>query len=132
MNAGGPPPTYALAFNVEGGCLRAVSTGVIDTLEATIGLFRDIAVELRRVGARTVLIVDETSGIVPDAAGFDALAAAMAGEGYEDVRVAYVDVAGTAIARVEVGELAARRHGYRLRVFDNEAQAHIWLHYGRD
>ncbi|TDK21530.1 hypothetical protein E2F46_14955 [Luteimonas aestuarii] len=127
-----PMPTYAIEFSVEGGCLRAVSTGVIDTLEGAIGLFRDIAVELRRVGARTVLIVDETSGIVPDADGFDALAREMAGEGYEGIRVAYVDVAGTALARVEVGEIVARIHGYRLRVFDNEAQAHIWLHYGRD
>jgi hypothetical protein len=123
---------FSVGFGVEGGCLRAAPTGVIATVEDAIALFRAVAAERRRVGARSVLIVDQTSGIVPDAGGFERLAAAMAGEGFEDVRVAYVDVAGTAIARVEVGEIVARSHGYRLRVFDNEAQARIWLRYGRD
>jgi hypothetical protein len=79
-----------------------------------------------------VLIVDSSSGVVPDARGFDVVARAVEGEGFEDVRIAYVDVGGSAIERVEVGEIVARSHGYRLRVFDNEAQARIWLHYGRD
>lgn len=125
-------PSFTLEFSVEGGCLRVASNGVIGTVEATLQLFRDIAVELRRVQARTVLIVDSTSGEVPDASGFDVVATAMEGEGFEDVRVAYVDVGGTAIARMEVGEIVARGHGYHLRVFDNEAVARIWLHYGRD
>jgi hypothetical protein len=123
---------YTLEFSVADGCLRAASSGTIDTVEATVQLFRDVAAELRRVGARTVLIVDSTRGAVPDARGFHAVATAMEGEGYEHVRIAYVDVGGSAIARVEVGEIVARTHGYRLRVFDNEAQARLWLHYGRD
>lgn len=125
-------PAYLLEFSVEGGCLRAASSGVIGTVDATMGLFRDIAAELRRVRARSVLIVDSTSGIVPDADGFALVATAMEGEGFEGIRVAYVDVGGTALARVEVGEIVARGHGYRLRVFDNESVARIWLHYGRD
>lgn len=123
---------YALEFSVAGGCLRAASSGVVATVEATVQLFQDVAAELRRVDARTVLIVDSSSGTVPDAHGFDAVATALEGEGYEHVRIAYVDVGGNEIARVEVGEIVARSHGYRLRVFDNEAQAHLWLHYGRD
>jgi hypothetical protein len=123
---------YALAFSVADGCLRVASSGVIGTVEATVQLFRDVAAELRKVGARSVLIVDSASGAVPDARGFHAVATALQGEGYERVRVAYVDVGGSAIARVEVGEIVARTRGYRLRVFDNEAQARLWLHYGGD
>lgn len=123
---------YTLEFSVAGGCLRVVSSGMIETVEATVQLFRDVATELRRVGARTVMIVDSSSGTVPDARGFLAVATALAGEGYERVRIAYVDVGGNAIARVEVGEIVARSHGYHLRVFSNETQAHLWLHYGRD
>jgi hypothetical protein len=35
--------SYVLAFSLERGCLRAASSGVIGTVEATVQLFRDIA-----------------------------------------------------------------------------------------
>lgn len=124
--------TFALDFRMEGGTLRVESSGVIDTLATTIDFFRDIAAGLRRANARSLLIVDRTSGVVPDAREFDTLAATLKDEGFEGVRIAFVDVAATAIARIEVGEIVARGHGYLFRVFDNEALARVWLRYGRD
>lgn len=68
----------------------------------------------------------------PTRASFGALATALAGEGVEGVRVAFVDAHAEGIARIEVGEIVARGHGDRFRVFDSEALAWIWLRYGRD
>ena len=121
-----------LRFEVRDGCLCVRSSGTIDTLEATIDFFRRIAAELRRVRARTLLIVDSTGGTVPDAGEFETLAGSLRDEGFEGVRIAFVDVKGTAIGRIEIGEIVARRHGYHFRVFDSEPLAWLWLRYGRD
>lgn len=119
-----------LRFELRDGCLCVRSSGTIDTLEATIDFFRRIAAELRRVRARTLLIVDSTDGTVPDAGEFETLAGSLRDEGFEDVRIAFVDVKGTAIGRIEIGEIVARRHGYHFRVFDSEPLAWLWLRYG--
>lgn len=123
---------YRLAFGIEGGTLRVASHGVIDTLATTLAYFRDIAQELRRRQARSLLIVDSTDGVVPDAKEFETLAASLKDEGFDGIRIAFVDAKGTAIGRIEVGEIIARRHGYRFRVFDSEPLAKVWLRYGRD
>ena len=130
--AGAAIAAVDLRFEVREGCLCVRSSGTIDTLEATIDFFRRIAVELRRVRAGGLLIVDSTDGTVPDAAEFETLAGSLRGEGLDGVRIAFVDVKGTAIGRIEVGEIVARRHGYLFRVFDSEPLAWLWLRYGKD
>lgn len=77
-----------------------------------------------------MLVVDESRGVVPTPDQLESLAVALKGEGFDRVPVAYVDVAGTALARIEAGEIRARSHGYAFRVFDNERMARIWLLYG--
>lgn len=124
--------TFQVHCRAEGGCLRAQVSGWVDSYETTLAFFREIAVELRKVDARRVLIVDESKGVVPTPDELETLAIALKGEGFDGVRIAYVDVAATAIARIEAGEIRARSHGYRFRVFDNEKLARIWLRYGRD
>ena len=124
--------TFEVQCRAEAGCLRAHVTGWVDTYEATLAFFRKIAVELRKVDVRRVLIVDETRGVVPTPDELERLALALKGEGFDGKRNAYVDVAATAIARIEAGEIRARAHGYRFRVFDNEHLARIWLRYGRE
>lgn len=79
-----------------------------------------------------LLIVDGSRGLVPDVAQSGALATALAGEGLEGVRAAFVDARAEGIARIEVGEIVARGHGDRFRVSEGEALAWIWLRYGRD
>ena len=59
------------------------------------------------------------------------LIAAMGGQGLGDIRIAYVDARGTAVSRMELGEIVGREHGYDCRVFGDESRARLWLDYGQ-
>lgn len=126
-----PADGFRVECRLEAGCLRARVSGWVDGYAPTLAFFRQIAEELRKVEAAGVLVVDESKGVVPTPDELETLAMTLKGEGFDRVPVAYVDVAGTAIARIEAGEIRARSHGYAFRVFDNERMARIWLSYGR-
>lgn len=132
MTPGSGPddPGFDLRLETESSGLVANVTGRIDTLDALIAMFLRIAAELRRTGLRSILVIDHTRGVVPPEDQLRKLVGAMEGQGFATVRMAYVDARGTAISRMEVGEIIGREHGYECRVFDNEARARIWLHYG--
>ena len=121
---------FQLTCDTESSGLVASVTGRIDNIEALIALFMGIGAELRRTGLRQVLVIDHTFGVVPPEEQLHKLFASVAGQAFAHARVAYVDARGTAISRMEVGEILGREHGYECRVFDNEARARIWLHYG--
>ncbi len=123
-------PGFELRLDLESSGLVANVTGRIDGLEALIAMFMRIAAELRRTGLRQVLVIDHSFGVVPSEDQLKRLVDSVGGQGFADVRVAYVDARGTAISRMEVGEIIGREHGYECRVFDNESRARIWLHYG--
>lgn len=125
-------PGFELQLATESSGLVATVTGRIKTVEALIAMFMGISAEVRRTGVRQVLVIDHTFGIVPPEQQLRKLFSAMEGQGFGNVRVAYVDARGTAISRMEVGEIMGREHGYQCRVFDNESRARIWLHYGED
>jgi hypothetical protein len=121
---------FQLVLETESSGLVAMVTGRIETVEQLIALFMRIAGEVRRTGVKQVLVLDHTQGVVPPEAQMRKLFAALEGQGFASVRVAYVDARGTAVSRMEVGEILGREHGYECRVFDNEPRARIWLHYG--
>lgn len=121
---------FQLAFETESSGLVANVTGRIDTINALIDMFMLIGAELRRTGLRQLLVIDHTFGVVPPEDELSKLFASVGGQGFAEVRVAYVDARGTAISRMEVGEIMGRERGYDCHVFDNEARARIWLHYG--
>lgn len=121
---------FQLTCDTGSSGLVANVTGRIDGVDALIALFMGIGAELRRTGLRQVLVIDHTFGVVPPEEQLHKLFASVEGQGFAQVRVAYVDARGTAISRMEVGEILGREHGYECRVFDNEARARIWLHYG--
>lgn len=123
---------YALRLETESSGLVAHLTGRIETVEVLIEIFLAIGAEVRRTGVRQVLVIDHTFGVVPPEEQLRKLVSAMEGQGFAEVRVAYVDARGTAISRMEVGEIIGREHGYECRVFDNESRARIWLHYGEN
>ncbi len=123
-------PGFELMLDLESSGLVANVTGRIDGIEALIAMFTSIATELRRTGLRQVLVIDHSFGVVPPEDQLKRLVDSVGGQGFADVRVAYVDARGTAISRMEVGEIIGREHGYECRVFDNESRARIWLHYG--
>ena len=121
---------FELVLDLESSGLVANVSGRIDGIEALIALFMRIAAELRRTGLRQVLVIDHSFGVVPPEDQLKQLVDSVGGQGFADVRVAYVDARGTAISRMEVGEIIGREQGYECRVFDNESRARIWLHYG--
>ncbi len=132
MTSGFDPqkPGFQLALNIESNGLVANVTGRIDSVDALIALFMKIGVELQRTGVRSLLVIDHTFGAVPPEDQLRRLFSSVEGQGFAEVRVAYVDARGTAVSRMEVGEIMGREQGYECRVFDNEARARIWLHYG--
>lgn len=129
-NAAAPGDGFRVHCHVDAGLLCARVTGWVEGYAPTLAFFRQIAQALRDTEATGVLVVDESKGVVPTPDQLESLAVALKGEGFDRVPVAYVDVAGTALARIEAGEIRARSHGYAFRVFDNERMARIWLLYG--
>ena len=123
-------PGFALTLETESSGLVANVTGRIESIDALIVLFMRIGAELGRTGLRQVLVIDHTFGVVPPEDQLQKLFATVEGQGFAGVRLAYVDARGTAINRMEVGEIMGRERGYECRVFDNESRARIWLHYG--
>jgi hypothetical protein len=123
-------PGFVLTTETESSGLVARVAGRIDSVDALIVLFMRIGAELRRTGLRQVLVIDHTFGVVPPEHQLQKLFASIEGQGFAEVRVAYVDARGTAVNRMEVGEIMGRERGYECRVFDNESRARIWLHYG--
>ena len=123
-------PGFQLNVSTESSGLVANVTGRIDSIDALIALFMTIGADLQRSGLRNLLVIDHTFGIVPPEDQLRRLFSSIEGRGFAKVRVAYVDARGTAINRMEVGEIMGREQGYECRVFDNEARARIWLHYG--
>ena len=125
-------PGFQLTLTTESSGLVANVTGWIDTADALIALFATIGADLQRTELRQLLVIDHTFGAVPPEDQLRRLFSSAAGQGFAQVRVAYVDARGTAVSRMEVGEIMGREYGYECRVFDNEARARIWLHYGGD
>lgn len=123
-------PGFTLTLDTDSGGLVARVAGRIDGVDALAAMFLRIAGELRRTGLDRLLVLDHTFGVVPTEDQWNRLFAAIEGRGFAEVRVAYVDGRGTAVSRMEMGEIMGREHGYQCRVFDNEHRARIWLDYG--
>ncbi|MFT3898592.1 MAG: hypothetical protein QM719_13040 [Thermomonas sp.] len=126
-----PARPFSLRFAFRGRVLEATLEGRIDGNADAIPMFLALAAEVRRTAVERLLVIDHSEGVVPDEAGLHELVAALEGQGLVRARLAYVDVRGTAIGRLELGEIVGREHGYDVRVFDNEQRARIWLNYGQ-
>ena len=121
---------FQLTFITESSGLVANVTGLIDSIDALIAMFMEIGAELQRTGLRRLLVIDHSHGVVPPEEQLRKLFVSVEGRSFADVRVAYIDARGTAISRMEVGEIMGREQGYECRVFDSEARARVWLHCG--
>ena len=121
---------FQLTFTTDRSGLAANVTGLIDSIDALIAMFMEIGAELQRTGLRRLLVIDHSHGVVPPEEQLRRLFVSVEGRSFADVRVAYIDARGTAISRMEVGEIMVREHGYECRVFDREARARVWLHCG--
>lgn len=121
---------FDISFRQDAACIIADVGGWIDSAGALIDLFLRSAGELYEANCRKLLVLDRTHGVVPAEADIRHLLATIVGSGLESTRVAYVDVRGTAVGRLEAVEILAREHGFTCRVFDNPQRARIWLDYG--
>ena|SRR5688572_269453 len=121
---------FKVDFEWQPGALRAHVTGVKGSIDITLAYWKAIAEEVRRLRARTLLVVDELEGEALQAEFMPAFIEAMVGLGLEGVRIAFVETQGGQIPHVESAEILARERGYEVRVFANETDASLWLRYG--
>jgi hypothetical protein len=127
-----PPPSvpFVLAFAERPGFLFVRVTGVNGTLETTVACWLAIAEQVRARQPKKLLIKDEMSGEPPPPEQIEQFVRAMAGQGFEGVRVAYVEADDDQVPQVEHGEIIAREQGFDARVFGTQLQAELWLRYG--
>jgi hypothetical protein len=125
-----PASSFTLRFKTHGHLLEATVDGRVGGTADLIALFLALAGEVRRVTADRLLVIDQSEGVVPGEEGLRQLMIALGGQGLEDIRLAYVDARGTAVGRMELGEIIGREHGYQCRVFGEESRARLWLEYG--
>ena len=124
------PLPFRIDFQSQPGALRAHVTGVKGSIDITMAYWKAIAEEVRRLRPRTLLVVDELEGEALKAEFMPAFIEAMAGLGFEGVRIAFVETQGEQIAHVESAEILARERGFEVRVFASETDASLWLRYG--
>lgn len=120
----------SLAFAHQGRRMEVEVTGRIDGIAPLVAMLRAVGKAAQAAGSDRILVIDHTLGVVPGETDMRHLMAALQGSRLAALRLAYVDARGTAVARMEVGEIVAREHGYDCRVFDSEARARLWLDYG--
>ena len=127
MNA---PASFRIDYRRQGSLLRAHVTGVNGSLDTTLAYWMALAEEVRRDPPRGLLVVDDMEGEPPPPEQIAEFVQAMIGQGFENVRVAYVEAHAQQIPEVEFGEILAREQGFDARVFGNEADATVWLRHG--
>lgn len=100
----------------------------VGTYENTVACWQTIVAEIKARQPKGLLLIDEMRGPPLSAAQWQALVAAMAGQGLESVRIAHVRPQGLQL--IEHCEIYAREAGLDARVFVNEATADLWLRHG--
>ena len=110
--------------------LRALDPAFKTTLPITLAYWLEIAVHLAETGATQLLVLDDLPGEVMTDAELGEFFRAVDGTGLDRARIAYVEGRSDQMVRIEEAELMALERGYRIRMFNNEADARIWLRYG--
>ena len=124
-------PGYRLEFEYTAPLLRARVTGGTDTgLAISSEYWLLIGDEVRASGAQELLVLDAMQGEVMTPEELGRFFEIISGRGLEQVRLAYVEGRADQIPRIEYAELMARERGYRIRMFNNETDAVVWLRHG--
>lgn len=122
---------YRLELEYEAPLLRARVIGGHDTsLAVSREYWLRILQDVRAKGASQLLVLDGMQGEVMGDEDLRRLFDAIAGQGLEGVRVAYVEGRADQIPHVERAELMARELGYDARVFNDQNDAMVWLRHG--
>lgn len=121
---------FRIRFRLEDGHLRASVSGYGASVESTIAYWQAIGEEVREVCPRSLLVVDHMDGGPMPPEQLQLFIDAMAGHGFEEVRIAYVEAHLDQLAQAEAAEILACEKGFNVRVFSNEMEASLWLRHG--
>ena len=121
---------FRIRFRLENGHLRASVSGYSGSLETTVAYWHAIAEYVRQVRPQSLLVVDQMEGGPLPADDLPKFVNAMAGCGFNVMRIAYVEAHVEQLAQAEVAEILACEKGFNVRVFANEMDAALWLRHG--
>jgi len=122
---------YTLRFEHRGDYLRAQVDGEHDGFDVSLAYWSQIAAACRARGTRRVLVVENILE-AGDPLMLEGLIDAIVALGFQDIRVAFVDLMQSHLAAMEHGEILARERGIAGRVFGEESEAERWLRHGED
>ena len=119
---------FRISLEPNPGYLRAHVTGDKDSIEVSLAIWRLLGNECRLRGASRLLMVEDLPGkLTPVEVGV--MIETLYAEGFPDVRIAFVELAGSLVAG-EHGEILAIELGFTVQAFSREADARYWLLYG--
>jgi len=121
---------FRISFRREHGHLRASVSGYGGSLETTVAYWNAIAEEVRRARPLSLLVVDDMDGGPMPPAQLPEFIDAVAGRGFEGLRIAFVEAHFEQLAQAQVAEILACEKGFNVRVFTNEMEAAVWLRHG--
>ena len=120
---------FDLTFEARGGYLRAQVDAARDNFEISLGYWQQIARECHERGSTHVLVVEN----IPEAGNpldMERLIDSVIALGFQNIKVAFVDLFDEHLQAMEHGEILARERGIVGRVFAQESDAERWLRYG--
>ena len=119
---------FRIDLQPQPGFLRAHVTGGEDSLAVSLAIWRLLGEECRARGTTHLMVVEELAGTLSlDEVG--TMIETLHAEGFPDVRIAFVDLAGS-LSVGEHGEILAIERGFAVQAFLHEAEARHWLLYG--
>ena len=121
---------FRISFRREHGHLRASVSGYGGSLETTVAYWNAIAEEARGARPLSLLVVDQMDGGPMPPAQLPEFIDAVAGRGFEGLRIAFVEAHFEQLAQAQVAEILACEKGFNVRVFTNEMEAAVWLRHG--
>lgn len=117
---------YRIEFEERPGYLYAHVSGERDSLEISLGFWREIAAECRRSEARRVLIEEDIKECVSMLEMYQ-IGAEIPRLGFENVLVAFVDPYLEQQELNRFGETVASNRGLRGKFFNDAHEAEKWL-----
>ncbi|MDQ3798699.1 MAG: hypothetical protein M3384_04555 [Acidobacteriota bacterium] len=122
----GDSKAYRISFEHRPEYLYAYVGGEHDSLEISLGFWRDVAAECERAQARKVLIEEDIKEGVSLVEMYQ-IAAEIPQMGFADVLIAFVDRYLEQKDLNEFGELVATNRGIRGKSFNDFHEAEKWL-----
>ena len=120
---------FELHLQWRGDYLRAQVNGASDNFAISLGYWTEVARACRQHQAKRVLVVENLAepGATLD---LERLIDAVVALGFQDIRVAFVDLIDSHLQAMEHGEILARERDITGRVFAREDDAERWLRHG--